>query len=150
MDMLRSSRALPQPLLAQTILATTSAFVMSALSIWLVFWLFFVRPDLNVCAIWVGPSPSSASTTELFFQENDARIFGAKAVKRPESPSKVAESIRQFLESKGQRPAIARVGYRGRGCWRGLGAIPAIHVLDGDSRFSIDPEVIGSARDVGH
>ena len=60
MDMLRSSRALPQPLLAQTILAATSAVVMSALSLWLVFWLFFVRPDLNVLrdlgrsAAWFG------------------------------------------------------------------------------------------------
>ena len=31
---------------------------MSVLSFWLAYWLFFVRPDLNVLAIWVGPSPA--------------------------------------------------------------------------------------------
>ena len=146
MNLLRSTRAMPKPLLAQTILVATSAFVMSVLSIWLAFWLFFVRPDLNVCAIWVGPSPTVAATTALFYQENDARLFGSKAMKKPENPSKLAESIRLFLESKGQRPAIVYLSIPGVGRLRDTSpSDPA----DGTHGFPIDPEVIAGARDFG-
>ena len=146
MDLLTSRRAIPKPRLALTVLAATSCFVMSALSLWLAYWLFFIRPDLNVLAIWIGPSPTSGSATELFFQEQDATIFGPKAMKRPESPGQVAGTIREFLESKGQRPAIVYLSVPGVGPLHDPG--PSDSVGE-PNRLPIDPEVLQGARAAG-
>ncbi len=147
MDLLTSCRAIPKPRLALTVLAATSCFVMSALSLWLAYWLFFIRPDLNVLAIWIGPSPTSGSATELLFQEQDARIFGPKAIKRPESPRQVAETIREFLESKGQRPAIVYLSAPGVGPLRDPDRSDSVGE---GNRLSIDPEVLEGARAAGN
>ena len=125
--------------MALIVLAATLCFVMSVLSLWLGYWLFFVRPDLNVLAIWVGPAPGSWSTTGLFYQEQDATILGAKAMRRPESPGQVAESIGQFLKSKGQGPAIVYLSVPGVG----LLGDPSPDDSVGDlHHLSIDPEVL--------
>jgi len=146
MDLLMSARAIPKPRLAVTILAATSCVVMSALSLWLAYWLFFIRPDLNVLAIWIGPSPTSGSATELFFQEQDARIFGPKAMKPPPSPGQAAETIREFLESKGQRPAIVYLSVPGVGPLRDPNPT---NPVDDPNRLAIDPEVLQGARTAG-
>jgi len=146
MNLLTLDRAIPKTRLALIVLAATFCFVLSSLSLWLACWLFFVRPDLNVLAIWVGPSPTSRSTTELFFQEQDARIFGPKAIKRPESPGQVAESIREFLKSKGQRPAIVYLSVPGVGLLRERSPSDPV---DDPNRLPIDPEVIEGARAAG-
>jgi len=143
MDLLSSSRTIPKPRLALTFLAATSCFLMSALSFWLAYWLFFIRPDLNVLAIWIGPSPTSGSAPELFFQEQDVRIFGPKATKKPGNPGQVAESIREFLESKGQRPAIVYLSVPGVAPLRDENSGDRVN---DSNRLPIDPEILQGAH----
>ncbi len=147
MVLLTTCRAIPRSRQALLVLAATSCFVMSALSLWLAYWLFFVRPDLNVLAIWTGPAPTSGAATELFFQEQDARIFGPKAMKRSENPGQVAKTIREFLESKGQRPAIVYLSVPGVEPLRDRAPGDSVAAPD---RLSIDPEVLEGAASGGH
>ena len=146
MELLRSARAIPTPRLALTVLAATSCFVMSALSLWIACWLFFIRPDLNVLAMWFGPSPAARSTTEFFFQEQDVRIFGPNATKKSGNPGQVAESIREFLKSKGQRPAIVYLSVPGVGRLRDRSPDDPV---DDPDRLPIDPEVLQGERAAG-
>ncbi len=143
MDYLRS---IPRPRLALPVLAATTSFLMSALSLWLLYWLFFVRPDLNVLALWIAPSPAYGSTPSFLFQEQDARVFGPKATKKPESPGDVAASIRAFLESKGQRPAIVYLSVPGVGLLREQA--PRDASAD-PGRLPIDPEVLQGSHTAG-
>jgi hypothetical protein len=129
------------------VLVATSCFAMLTLSLWLTYWLFFIRPDLNVLAIWIGPSPASASDLGLSFQKQDATIFGAMAVKRPESPDQTADLIRQFLRSKGQRPAIVYLSVPAVGLPHKPGPSDPI---DDPDRLSVDPDVLDVARAQGH
>ena len=98
MDLLTSPRAIPKHRLALTVLAATSCFVMSVLSLWLAFWLFFIRPDLNVLAIWsvrrsrLGPRPNSS------FKSKMPRSSALKARGGRRVQVEVVESIREFLE----------------------------------------------------
>jgi len=114
MDLLTSCRAIAKPRLALTVLVATSSFVMSALSLWLAFWLFFIRPDLNVLAIWVGPSLEAQPPVELLFQERDAALFGPGTMKHL-SPGDVAKSIRALLAGKAKEPAIVYLSLPGAG-----------------------------------
>ena len=145
MEIMTSYRAIPKPRMALIVLTATACFVMSALALWLGYWLFFVRPDLNVLAIWVGPSPTAWSKAELFYQEQDATILGTKAMRRPEIPGQVAATIGEFLKSKGQRPAIVYLSVPGVGLLRD--PIPSDSVAD-LNRLSIDPAVFKGAHAV--
>ncbi len=146
MDLLTSCRAIPKPRLALIVLVTTSCFVLFALPFWLAYWLFFIRPELNVLAIWIAPSPGCASTPELFYQRQDATIFSPKAVKKPENPAQVVDLIREFLKSKGQRPAIVYLSIPAVGFPR---SPSTSNSLDDANRLIIDPAVLDVAGSTG-
>ena len=68
-------------------------------------------------------------------------------MKRPESPGRVAESIREFLKSKGQRSAIVYLSVPGVGRLRDPGPTDPV---DDPKHLPIDPEVLQGALVAGH
>jgi hypothetical protein len=115
---------------------------MSALSLWLAYWLFFIHPDLNATAIAISPSLETQPPAELLFQERDAALVDPGKT-TSWIPGEVAKLKSAELAATETGPAIVYL------------SVPGVGRLDdpapggsGDhrSRLSIAPEVFQGPR----